>query len=46
MFECVVQRPKRRVLEGLVRMMVENEVGWSRKGKKNKKNRKIKEEAV
>ena len=45
-FDCVLQRPKRMVLEGLVRMVVGNEIGWSRKCKKNKKNRKKKERVV
>ena len=45
-FEYVLQRPKRVVFEGLMRMVVGNEVGWSRKGKKNKENRKNKEEVV
>ena len=39
MFECVLQRLKRVVLEGLMRMVLGNEDGYSRKGKKNKKNK-------
>ena len=35
-FECIFQRPKKVVLEGLIRMVVGNEVSGSRKGKKNK----------
>ena len=45
-FECVLQRPNRVILEGLVRMVVRIEVGWSWKFKKNKKNRKNKEKIV
>ena len=39
MFECILQRPKRVVLEGLMRMVVGDYVSCSRKRKKNKKNK-------
>ena len=36
MFECIFQRLKRVVLEGFVIMVVEDDVGCSKKRKKNK----------
>ena len=33
MFVLFLQRPKKMVLEGLVRMVVGSKVGWSRKAK-------------
>ena len=39
MFECILKRPKRVVLDGLVKTVVGDDVGYSRKRKKNKKNK-------
>ena len=40
MLDCILQRRKGVVLEGLMRMVMGNEVGWSRKYRNNKRNMK------
>ena len=39
MFKGILQRPKRVVLEGLVRMVEEDDVGYRRKGRRTRRIR-------